>query len=305
KKYFHIFHSSGSGDGTDFELGVPDEQQHNGEEDDDNEDDSEDETDDDNNDDDGDYNDDKDKNDDNDDEDNSDRTKSDRKDNADNAKEENEEEKGDAEELYRDVNVNLKKEDVEMTKADRVVHDTQKTEGGSLCKTLPTSWAGSSSAPALLWMSLRERLCPMQSSSVSSDFADKLLNFKDTSPSDNVIASLMDTTVHYEELSSHTYSLFTVPVTTILEITSAFPTTIPPPPLSFNPLPQQATPSPTPTTSKIMTSFPVLLDFSSVFKFNDRVTNLEKYLLEIKQFDRYAQAISSFLAIVDRYIDSK
>ncbi|GKF97761.1 hypothetical protein Tco_0293582, partial [Tanacetum coccineum] len=74
-----------------------------------------------------------------------------------------EEKQDDAEELYRDVNVNLRKEDVEMTEAD------QKTEG------------------------------PMQSSSVSSDFTDNLLNFENTSPADNVIASLMDTTVHHEE----------------------------------------------------------------------------------------------------------
>ncbi|GJW10383.1 hypothetical protein Tco_1576210 [Tanacetum coccineum] len=39
--------------------------------------------------------------------------------------------------------------------------------------------------------------------------------------------------------------------------------------------------------------FPSLLDFSSVFKFNDRVTNLEKDLSEIKQVDQYAQALSS------------
>ncbi|GKE07001.1 hypothetical protein Tco_1399019 [Tanacetum coccineum] len=53
------------------------------------------------------------------------------------------------------------------------------------------------------------------------------------------------------------------------------------------------------------TSFPSLLDFSSVFKFNDRVTNLEKDLSEIKQVDQYAQALSSIPTIVDRYIDNK
>ncbi|GKB05106.1 hypothetical protein Tco_0833301 [Tanacetum coccineum] len=53
------------------------------------------------------------------------------------------------------------------------------------------------------------------------------------------------------------------------------------------------------------TSFPSLPDFSSVFKFNDRVTNLEKNLSEIKQVDQYAQALSSIPAIVDRYIDNK
>ncbi|GJV39650.1 hypothetical protein Tco_1418090 [Tanacetum coccineum] len=40
-------------------------------------------------------------------------------------------------------------------------------------------------------------------------------------------------------------------------------------------------------------------------KFNDRVTNLEKNLSEIKQVDQYAQALSSIPAIVDRYIDNK
>ncbi|GJW14191.1 hypothetical protein Tco_0018324 [Tanacetum coccineum] len=79
---------------------------------------------------------------------------------------------------------------------------------------------------------------------------------------------------------------FLPPVSVILEITSAFTITIPPPPLSFNPLPQQETPTPTPTASKVTTSFLTLPNFSSVFKFNDRVTNLEKDLSEMKQVDR-------------------
>ncbi|GJX32182.1 hypothetical protein Tco_0242037 [Tanacetum coccineum] len=132
---------------------------------------------------------------------------------------------------------------------------------------------------------------PVQSSSVSSDFTSKLLNLENPSPADNEIASLMDTTARH--------------ATTVPEITSVFTTTIPPPPPFFNPLPQQATPTPTPTTSEATTSFPSLLDFSSVFKFNDRVTNLEKDLSEIKQVDQYAQALSSIPAIVDRYIDNK
>ncbi|GKC64356.1 hypothetical protein Tco_1096954 [Tanacetum coccineum] len=78
----------------------------------------------------------------------------DEEDDVDNAKEETEEELDDAEELYRDVNVNLRKEDVEMTDTDQgrvdqhnvsqasgfeqeedahvtltAVYDTQKTEG--------------------------------------------------------------------------------------------------------------------------------------------------------------------------------
>ncbi|GJS92140.1 hypothetical protein Tco_0774776 [Tanacetum coccineum] len=341
KKDFHISHASGSGDGTDFESGVPDEQQRKisstdeetEEDDDDDEDDTEDESDNDGNDD----SDDSDGNDDDDDDDNNgnddddsdhERTESDRdenpnlnqsneeheeeeeeyvdeftnkEDDADNAKEETEEELDNVEELYKDVNVNLRKEDVEITDADQggvdqhnvsqesgfeqeeedahvtltTVHDTQKIDG------------------------------PMQSSSVSSDFTEKLLKFENVSPAHNEIASLMNTTVRHEEPSGQTSSLYTVLVTVIPEIMSAFNTTIPPPPPSFNPLLQQATPTPTQTASEVTTSFPTLPDFASVFRFNDRVTNLERDLLEMKQVDQYAQAISSIPAIVDRYIDNK
>nr|GEV43470.1 hypothetical protein [Tanacetum cinerariifolium] len=92
--------------------------------------------------------------------------------------------------------------------------------------------------------------------------------------------------------------LFTVPITII-------PTTIPLPPYFFNPLPQQTIPTPTPTTLEATTIVPTLLDFAFVFRFNDRVTNLERYLSEMKQVDQYAQAISSILAIVDHYMDNK
>ncbi|GJX11411.1 hypothetical protein Tco_0201270 [Tanacetum coccineum] len=104
----------------------------------------------------------------------------------------------------------------------------------------------------------------------------------------------MDTTVHHEEPNGQTSTLFTVLITSI-----------PPIPHFFNPLPQQTTLTPTPTTLESTTSFPALLDFSSVFKFNDRVTKLETSLSEMKQVDQYAQAISSIPAIVDRYITNK
>ncbi|GJV50229.1 hypothetical protein Tco_1440441 [Tanacetum coccineum] len=76
--------------------------------------------------------------------------------------EENEEESDDGEELYKDVNVNLRQEDVEMTDVDQG---------------------------------------PMQSYFVSSDFTEKLLNFENVSPANNEIASLMDTTVCNKEPS--------------------------------------------------------------------------------------------------------
>ncbi|GJT05309.1 putative reverse transcriptase domain-containing protein [Tanacetum coccineum] len=128
---------------------------------------------------------------------------------------------------------------------------------------------------------------PTQSSSVSSDFTSKLLNLDNPSPADNEIASLMDTTAQR--------------ATVIPKIISSFTTTVPPPPPFFNPL----LPQETPTASDTTTSLPTLPDFAYVFKFNERVTNLEKDLSEIKQVDQYAQALSSNLAIVDRYMDNK
>nr|GEW38878.1 hypothetical protein [Tanacetum cinerariifolium] len=299
KKDFHISHASSSGDGTDFESGVFDEKQHkicgidkgigaksgvpdvpkynyeshkeswgySGEEDgNDDGDDSDSIVED--------VDDDNDGNDDDDDRD-YDRTESDidensnlnqsnkeheeeeeyvdefidKEDDVDNAKEENEEELDDDDELYKD-----EEEDAHVTLI--AIHDTQNTEG------------------------------PMQSSSVSSDFTEKILNFKNVSPTDNEIASLMDIIILYEEPSGQTSSLFTVPITVIPEIGSTFTTTIPPPHPSFNPLPQQATRNPTPTASKVTTSFPLLPDFASVLRFNDKVTNLESDLFEMKQVDR-------------------
>ncbi|GJZ92230.1 hypothetical protein Tco_0664295, partial [Tanacetum coccineum] len=99
KKDFHISHESGSGDRADFESGVPNEQQRKIS--------------------------------------STDKgtgaklgfpdvpkydSESDKEtweDDADNAKEDNEEELDDTEELYKDVNVNLRKKDVEMTNADQ------------------------------------------------------------------------------------------------------------------------------------------------------------------------------------------
>ncbi|GJU26860.1 hypothetical protein Tco_1165481, partial [Tanacetum coccineum] len=132
---------------------------------------------------------------------------------------------------------------------------------------------------------------PVQSSYVSSNFTSRLLNLENPSPADNEIASLMET------LARH--------ATAVPEISSGFTTTIPPPPPFFNPLLQQVTPTPTPTTSEATTLFPPLSNFTYVFKFNERVFNLEKYMSEIKQVDQYAQALSSIPAIFYRYMDNK
>nr|GFB06303.1 hypothetical protein [Tanacetum cinerariifolium] len=133
----------------------------------------------------------------------------------------------------------------------------------------------------------------------------RLLNLDNPSPNDNTIASLMNATVRHEEPSGQKLAQHTVQVMAIPEITSISTITVPPPPPFFNALQQQATPTPTPMTFEPTTSFPTLLDFSSVFKFNERVTNLEHNLSEMKQVNQYAQALSSIPAIEDCHIDNK
>ncbi|GJR14437.1 hypothetical protein Tco_0797089 [Tanacetum coccineum] len=193
-------------------------------------------------------------------------------------------------ELYNDVNVNLENRDADMTDANQGGADQHNVSQKSWFEQVEED-AHVTLTPVLDTQKTDE---PVQSSSVSLDFTSKLLNLENHSLAENEIASLMDTTVHHEEPGSQTSPLYIVPITVV-----------PPPPPFFNPLPQQATPTSTPIVSETTTSFPSLLDFSYVFKFNDRVTNLERDLSTIKQIRQYAQALSSILAIVDRYIDSK
>ncbi|GKF49411.1 hypothetical protein Tco_0142662, partial [Tanacetum coccineum] len=135
----------------------------------------------------------------------------DEKDNANNEIEENEEKKDDVGELYRDVNVNLRKEDVEMTDADQGGVDQHNVSQESGFEH------------------------------VEEDAHVTLIPVHDIqkTEADNEIASLMDTAIRHEELSCQTSFLYTVPVTVFPEITSTFTTTIPPPHPSFNPLPHQ------------------------------------------------------------------
>ncbi|GJR15407.1 hypothetical protein Tco_0798059 [Tanacetum coccineum] len=184
-------------------------------------------------------------------------------------------------ELYEDINVNLGNEDTEMADVDQDASEQQNVSQESVFEQVEedthvtlTSVLGTQKADE-----------PVQSSFVSSHFTSKLLNFENPSPADNEIASLMETS------ASHAMA--------VPKIASGFTT----PPPYFNHLPQQATPTPTPTTSKATTSFPSLLDFSSVFRFNDRVTNLEKDMSEINKVDQYAQALSFIPTIVDPVSD--
>ncbi|GJX57174.1 putative reverse transcriptase domain-containing protein [Tanacetum coccineum] len=195
------------------------------------------------------------------------------------------------EELYKDVNVRLKdvdheeeegKGDAEMTDAGRddgtqqttyeqvkddehviltLVHDTHKTE------------------------------ILLQSSSISSDFANQFLNLDNALLVDNAVVSMMNVKVRHEEPSTQTPSLLTIPVTVIPETSTAaapiIPSTIPP----ITPLLQMLTPTPAPITRTTTTSNPALIDFSSLFGFDQIASALEKELSQFKQADHSAQLL--------------
>ncbi|GKC99554.1 hypothetical protein Tco_1169829, partial [Tanacetum coccineum] len=233
KKDFHISQASSSGDGTDFELGVPDEQHlkttsvdegtgtipgvpnvpkydsesEKGswgdivEEHDDDENDSEDKSDDEK------------------------EEKIDDEETMDKEEEDDEVTK----ELYDDVNANLGNEDTNTTNVDQGGSSQQNVSQESRFEQVEED----AHVTLTLVLETQKTGEPVQSSSVSSDFTSKLLNLENPSPANNEIASLMDTIARH--------------ATTVPKITSNFTTTIPPPPPFFNPLPQQATPTPTPT----------------------------------------------------------
>ncbi|GJR98112.1 hypothetical protein Tco_0270286 [Tanacetum coccineum] len=130
-----------------------------------------------------------------------------------------------------------------------------------------------------------------QSFSVSSDFASKFLIFDNVPPVVDEVASMMNVKNCQEESSTRAPSLFTVPETAIPETSIAHATTVPPTITMITPLPQLTTPSPALTTVPTTTSIPVLLDFSSLFRFDQRVSTLETELSRLKQTDHSTQLL--------------
>ncbi|GJV03472.1 hypothetical protein Tco_1337041 [Tanacetum coccineum] len=118
-----------------------------------------------------------------------------------------------------------------------------------------------------------------------------------------------DEHVCYEEPSTQNPSLLTILVTVILETLTAaapiIPLTIP----LITYLPQQLTPTPALTTEKTTTLIPALLDFLSLFRFDQRVYALEKELSLLKQADHSAQLLatikSQIPAMVDAHISTR
>ncbi|GKA28359.1 hypothetical protein Tco_0714527, partial [Tanacetum coccineum] len=117
-----------------------------------------------------------------------------------------------------------------------------------------------------------------QSSFVSSDFTSKFLILENVSPAVDEVASMMNVKILQEESSTQATSLFTVPEMAIPETATTYTTTVSPTISMITPLLQLTTPSTAPTTVPTTTSTPALPDFSSLFRFDQRVSTLETEL---------------------------
>ncbi|GKD85949.1 hypothetical protein Tco_1357103 [Tanacetum coccineum] len=122
----------------------------------------------------------------------------------------------------------------------------------------------------------------LQSSSISSNYATKFLNFDNIPSAETEIISMMDIKVQHEDPSIQTSPLLTKPITVIPKSSTAPTTTIPPPILPFISLQQQSTPIPTPTTIEATTSTIAVFHSETLSAIHLRVSDLEKEVKELK-----------------------
>ncbi|GJX56711.1 hypothetical protein Tco_0286608 [Tanacetum coccineum] len=139
---------------------------------------------------------------------------------------------------------------------------------------------------------------PVTSSARSSDLASKFLIFLDIPQTDAEIVSPLDVHVHHEVPGAQAPTFLTLPVLVIPKSSPVF-TNIPQSSYTFTPTPIQATLTPPPTieTTNPLSNLP---DFSSVFRFNDRITALEKEV-DLKKDPLHTQVTS----LVDSHLDTR
>ncbi|GKA97331.1 hypothetical protein Tco_0825225 [Tanacetum coccineum] len=140
---------------------------------------------------------------------------------------------------------------------------------------------------------------PITSSSRSSDLASKFLNFSDIPHTDAEIVSPLDVHVHHEVPRTQAPTLLTIPVSVITESSPVY-TNIPQSSQTFTPPPILTTPNPSPTieTTNPLSTLP---DFASVFRFNDRITTLEKEVAKLKKDHLHTQVTT----LVDEHLDTR
>ncbi|GJZ27778.1 hypothetical protein Tco_0572425 [Tanacetum coccineum] len=140
---------------------------------------------------------------------------------------------------------------------------------------------------------------PITSSSRSSDLASKFLNFSNIPHTNAEIVSPLDVHVHHEVSRTQAPTLLTIPVSVITESSPVY-TNIPQSSQTFTPPPILTTPNPSPI---IETKNPlsILLDFASVFRFNDRIKLLEKEVAKLKKDPLHTQVTN----LVDEHLDTR
>ncbi|GKE07504.1 hypothetical protein Tco_1399522, partial [Tanacetum coccineum] len=141
-----------------------------------------------------------------------------------------------------------------------------------------------------------------QSSTVSSDFARKILNLDKVPQVIDEVASMMNVKTPHEESSTQAPPNLLVPMTTIPKTSTVYVTTVTPIIQPFSSIPKMTTPTPVPTTEPTTSSIPALLEFASLLRFDQRVSALEQKLSQVKQsytaeFEKKAQAEK------EKYID--
>ncbi|GJW59814.1 hypothetical protein Tco_0109149 [Tanacetum coccineum] len=166
-------------------------------------------------------------------------------------------------EMYSDVNVELKdsehegegKDDEEMTNAGQVDAEYEETE------------------------------VPLQSSSISSDYATKFLNFDNIPSGETEIISMMDDKVQHEDPSIQTSPFLNVPVSVIPESSTAPATTITSLLSSLFPNIQQSTPIPTPITTKETTPTTVVPNSKTLSAIHQRLFDVENEVNTLRNVD--------------------
>ncbi|GJU29919.1 hypothetical protein Tco_1173508 [Tanacetum coccineum] len=140
---------------------------------------------------------------------------------------------------------------------------------------------------------------PATSSSCSSALALNFLIFSDIPHTDAEIISPLDVHAHHEVPRTQEPTLLTIPFFVISKSSPVY-TKINQSSQTFTPPPILTTPTPPPTI-KTKNPLSTLPDFSSVFRFNDRIIALEKEVVELKKDPLHTQVTS----LVDSHLDTR
>ncbi|GJV37297.1 hypothetical protein Tco_1409774 [Tanacetum coccineum] len=198
-----------------------------------------------------------------------------------NSKDDEEEETQDEEYIrtpdYYDVNITPK--DTELEKEGK--GDAEMTDAGLKDVSQEKTYKQVIDDAHVTFTSTQKTDGSNQSSSISSDFASKFLHLDNVPPADSKVASLMNVKTNQEDSSTQAPLFLTVHVTAILETSLV------------------------PSTKAIK-----IVNVSSLFGFDQRVSVLEKEISQFKQVDHSAQLLSytaefekKALEEKDRYID--